>query len=71
MRIRTLLRIVLYPFYFIYKKTQFFYAKNNPQKWAERLYKKNFGRSIDWECPTEFNEKIRSIGCLERGKRNA
>ena len=59
MRVRTLFKIVLYPFYFIYKKALFCYAKKNPQKWAEKLYKESFGRSIDWNKPTEFNEKIR------------
>ncbi|MDE7412467.1 MAG: hypothetical protein K2N05_01575 [Muribaculaceae bacterium] len=30
-----------------------------PKKLAEFLYYNNFGRKIDWKCPTEFNEKIR------------
>ena len=31
-------------------------------KWqANRLYKNNFGRSINWNHPTEFNEKIRYL----------
>jgi len=57
--IKSLIKIVLYPLYILYKKYQYNYAKNNPQKWAEQLYKKNFGRSINWNNPTEFNEKIR------------
>ena len=46
------LKKILYPL--IYD-----YAKKNPQKWANRLYKKHFIRSINWNSPTEFNEKIR------------
>ena len=59
MRIKTLFKIVLYPFYLIYNKALFNYAKYNPQKWAGKLYKNSFGRSIDWKNPKEFNEKIR------------
>ena len=53
------LKIVLYPFYWLYKKVQYKYAEKNPQKWADRRYKKKFGRNINWNSPTEFNEKIR------------
>ena len=56
---KSILKIVLYPVYLFYRKYQYNYAKNNPKKWAEKLYKKNFGRPIDWKNPTEFNEKIR------------
>ena len=53
------LKILLYPFYWLYKKVQYKYAEKNPQKWADRRYKKKFGRNINWNSPTEFNEKIR------------
>ena len=59
MNMKSILKIVLYPVYLFYRKYQYNYAKNNPKKWAEKLYKKNFGRPIDWKNPTEFNEKIR------------
>lgn len=33
-------------------------SKNNNKKYSEELYEKAFGRKIDWENPTEFNEKL-------------
>lgn len=60
-KLKLLVKILLYPFYTLYKEFQYIYAKNNPQKWADKLYKKNFGRTINWKTPIEFNEKIRWI----------
>ena len=37
----------------------FIYARNNPQWLANFRYRHSFGRNINWERPTEFNEKIR------------
>ncbi len=53
------IKIILYPLYWLYKKLIYIYAKKNPKGWAEIRYKKKFGRPINWNCPTEFNEKIR------------
>lgn len=36
----------------------FFYEKF-PKRHAAKLYKSRFGRNIDWQNPTEFNEKLR------------
>lgn len=33
--------------------------KENPKELASFLYRKTFGRSINWENPTEWNEKLR------------
>ena len=54
-------KIILFPVYLLYRKLVYMYAKNNPKRWADRLYKKKFGRNINWDNPTEFNEKIRWI----------
>lgn len=32
---------------------------SHPKEYADSLYKKKFGRHINWNNPTEFNEKIR------------
>lgn len=34
-------------------------CRKNPKWVANYLYKKSFGRDIDWKNPTEFNEKLR------------
>lgn len=39
------------------KKNQ--WRDSHPKEFADKLYKKNFGRHINWNNPTEFNEKIR------------
>lgn len=49
----------LYPFYMLYKWILYGYGKKHPKWMANRLYKKHFGRSINWDNPTEMNEKIR------------
>lgn len=49
----------LYPFYMLYKWILYGYGKKHPKWIANRLYKKHFGRSINWDNPTEMNEKIR------------
>lgn len=37
-----------------------YYIKKKFPKWvANKLYKQHFGRDIDWNHPTEFNEKLR------------
>ena len=33
--------------------------KDSPKELADFLYKRSFGRFINWESPTEWNEKIR------------
>lgn len=38
-----------------------FLMRNNPQKLAEYRYKHIFGRELNWENPTEWNEKIRWV----------
>lgn len=42
----------------IYQKCIRAYGKRNLKWYANYLYKKRFGRNIDWINPTEFNEKI-------------
>ena len=32
--------------------------KNNPMKLADKLYYQRFARHINWNCPTDMNEKI-------------
>lgn len=49
----------LYPVYRLYKYIILKYGKRHPMWLANRLYKKNFGRPINWMHPTEMNEKIR------------
>lgn len=57
--LKTMAKMLLYPFLILYRKRCYDYAKKHPKQWADKLYKRNFGRSINWEHPTEFNEKIR------------
>ena len=47
----------IYKIYSFYKLCYF--KKCNPKDIAEKRYFKTFGRHIDWNHPTEFNEKIR------------
>lgn len=42
----------------IYQKCIRAYGKRHLKWYANYLYKKRFGRNIDWINPTEFNEKI-------------
>lgn len=58
-RIKIFIKNSLYPIYRLYKYAYFEYGKKHPMWMANKLYKKNFGRSINWDNPTEMNEKIR------------
>lgn len=56
---KKLIKVILYPIYKIYKSIYFEYGKSHPKWLADKMYKKNFGRSINWMHPSEMNEKIR------------
>lgn len=57
--IKMMLKSKRNPIYCVYKHLFFLYGKKYPMWLANRQYKKIFGRSINWEHPTEMNEKIR------------
>ena len=60
--IRGILKSKINPLYYVYcayKYLLFLYGKKHPMWLANRQYRKNFGRPINWEHPTEMNEKIR------------
>lgn len=59
--IKKILKIFLYPVYQLYKflRPTIVRKFQNHKKVADKLYFKNFGRYIDWDHPTELNEKIR------------
>lgn len=57
--IKMMLKSKRNPIYCVYKHLFFLYGKKYPMWLANRQYKKNFGRPINWEHPTEMNEKIR------------
>ena len=67
---KKLIKVILYPIYKIYKSIYFEYGKSHPKWLADKMYKKNFGRSINWMHPSEMNEKIRrtqfNTGTTER-----
>ena len=58
-QIKGTIKLILRPLAKIYWYSHLRYGKTHPKWLANWLYKKNFGRSIDWEHPTEMNEKIR------------
>lgn len=58
-KIKSIIKKTFFPLYYIYKKAQYNYAKNNPKKWADKVHKRNFGYTIDWDNPRDLNEKIR------------
>lgn len=43
----------------IIRKIRFYIKKYYPKNYANFLYKRQFGRGINWKNPTEFNEKLR------------
>ena len=59
--IKKILKIFLYPVYQLYKflRPTIVRKFQNHKKIADKLYFNNFGRHIDWNHPTELNEKIR------------
>lgn len=57
--IKKIIKTIFYPLYVVYKKQQYNYAKNNPKIWADKVHKRNFGYTINWENPRDLNEKIR------------
>lgn len=56
---RRILNPIVRFFYRMYAWTYYRYGKEHPMWLANKLYKKKFGRSINWEHPIEMNEKIR------------
>ncbi len=44
--------------YKLKKETKKFVSKHNNKKYSEDLYEKAFGKKIDWDNPTDFNEKL-------------
>lgn len=42
-------------------KLKIAYHLMNARRYAENRYFRQFGRAIDWDAPTEFNEKIRVL----------
>lgn len=58
-QIKNIVKYSLYPLYRIYRYALDEYMKTHPKWVAEKVYKKEFGRPINWEHPTEMNEKIR------------
>lgn len=56
---KRIIKFSLYPLYKLYKYIYYKYGKKHPMWLANRLYKKNFGRFVNWDNPTEMNEKIR------------
>lgn len=57
--IKTMIKNKRNPIYCVYKYLFCLYGKKHPMWLANKQYKKNFGRSINWSNPTEMNEKIR------------
>lgn len=56
---KTIIKYSLYPLYRVYKYVLNEYKKRHPIWVAEKVYKTEFGRPINWEHPVEMNEKIR------------
>ncbi len=63
-KVKRCLKIIFFPLWVLYRfvkeKTLPLIRKfQDPKKVASRLYFKKFGRYINWQNPTELNEKIR------------
>lgn len=58
-RLKEALKFILFPLSSLFQKWIYTQALNNPQKWANKLYKSKFGHDINWVNPKELNEKIR------------
>ena len=56
---KTIIKSLLKPISDYRKKKENIWCEEHPKEYADRIYKKKFGRHINWDNPTEFNEKIR------------